>query len=125
MDKINVQSAFWYGQDVKLFGAPVEIKLIDLAVGDAAFETCSFLLWDPRHDDHVNAITSLRSFDHLVCNREHARWNSETESFGRLEIDDEFAGGLYSFIGRDTLSRDMGVQLLEPISKLPAAVDPL
>src|SRR5260370_22949496 len=29
-------------------------------------------------------------FDHLVGDREHARWNSETESFSGLEIDDEF-----------------------------------
>jgi hypothetical protein len=34
--------------------------------------------------------TSSVSFDHLVRDREHARRNSETESFCDLEIDDKF-----------------------------------
>src|SRR4029077_5905330 len=48
------------------------------------------------------------SFDHLVGSREQRRWNSQTKSFGRLEIDDqiEFGRLLNGQVGRPLALKD-------------------
>src|SRR5262249_47460436 len=54
---------------------------------------CRFV---PKADSCTAAILSL--FDHLVGNRQDARWNCESERFRRAEVDCKFQfGGLQNW----------------------------